>query len=393
MTLPAHSRVGASGMSRWELEHCPGSVQLSAGLESKAGYAAAEGTVAHWLGELALTGQKYKDKVGQVVEQDGFNIEVTKEMVEFVTEYKVTVDDLSDADTVRHVEHKFHLKDLHPSLFGTSDCVLWHPKRKHLDVIDLKYGAGHAVEVHSNPQLQYYALGAMVTLKYPAQTIGQHIFQPRCPHSDGPHRTTEIDALEALDFAGYLVASVRETEKPDAAVRAGEWCRYCPAAGVPGKCPVHEKLPNELAKSVFAAVPVAIGYDPQQLKVWLDRLPILEAQIKAVREFAYEEAEAGRTPPGYKLVEKLGREKWKPDTNADALAKAYKLAKDDLFEEPELKSPAQVRKLVPGKNDKERAANLAKFTVKESSGHALVHEDDKRPAVSLTAQAAFARAE
>lgn len=393
MTLPAHSRVGASGMSRWELDHCPGSVQLSAGLESKAGYPAAEGTVAHSIGELALLGKPYKNARGQIVVQDGFDIEVTKAMIEFVTEYKVTVDDLCDKDTVRHVEHKFHLKELHPSLFGTSDCVLWHPKRKHLDVIDLKYGAGHAVEVHNNPQLLYYALGAMVTLSYPAQTIGLHIFQPRCPHSDGPHRTTEIDALDALDFAGYLVASVRETEKSDAAVRAGEWCRYCPAAGVPGKCPVQEKLPQELAKSVFAAVPVAIGYDPAELRKWLDRLPILEAQIKAVREFAYDEAEAGRTPPGYKLVEKLGREKWKPGLHPKELQTEYKLAAADLFEEPELKSPAQVRKLVPGKNDKERAANLAKFTVKESSGHALVHEDDKRPAINLTPQAVFARAE
>lgn len=384
--LPAHSRVGASGMTRWELDHCPGSVRLSAGLESKSGFAAAEGTVAHGIGELALLGKPYK-KTGYVVKQDGFDIEVDKAMVEFITEYKVTIDDLSDKDTVRHVEHKFHLTKLHESLFGTSDCVLWHPKRQHLDIVDLKYGAGHAVEARHNVQLLYYAVGAMTTLGYKAKTIGLHIFQPRCPHHEGPHRHVEIDAADLLDFAGYLVASVEATEKPDAAIRAGDWCRYCPSAGVPNKCPAQAKAANELAKVAFAP---ALPYVPDELRLWLDRLPVLEAQIKAVREFAYNEAEAGRTPPGYKLVEKQAREKWQPNVTADELNEAFTIDHDDLFEEPSLKSPAQVRKLVPGKNDKERAAKLAQFTVKESSGHTLVHEDDKRPAIALAASQVFA---
>jgi hypothetical protein len=64
---------------------------------------------------------------------------------------------------------------------------------------------------------------------------------------------------------------------------------------------------------------------------------------------------------------------------------------DDLYEEPSLKSPAQIRKLVPGKNDKERAAKLAPFTVKESSGHTLVSAEDKRAPVLLSAKAAFSQ--
>lgn len=394
--LPAHSKVGASSMARWERDHCPGSVRLSEGLESKAGFAAAEGTVAHWLGELALTGKNYRqsiDGLGDVVQQDGFTIEVDQAMIDHVTEYKVIVDDLSDADTVRHVEHKFRLKQLHAALFGTSDCVLWHPKRKHLDVIDFKYGAGHAVEVRDNPQLLYYAVGAVMTLGYAPATITLHIVQPRCPHEDGPHRSVDVDPLDLLDFAAYMVASVRETEKPDAAIRAGDWCSYCPAAGVPGRCPAQAKAANELARVAFTP---AVAYDPDELATWLDRLPILEAQIKAVREFAYNEAEAGRCPPRYKLVEKWAREKWAPNVDVAALRETCSLAIEwgaDAYEPPSLKSPAQLRKLVPGKNDRERAAKLAAFTVKESSGHTLVHEDDKRPAIALDAKQVFARLE
>lgn len=374
-------------MNRWERDHCPGSVRLSQGLESKAGFAAAEGTVAHGLAEMALLGQKFRDKLGNVQPQDDFNITIDTVMLDFVHEYKVIVDDLCNENTVRHVEVRFHLTKLHKALFGTADCVLWDPVRKHLDIIDFKYGAGHAVEAHDNVQLQYYAVGAVSTLGYAPDSITLHIIQPRCPHTDGPHRMADMDPLDLLDFAGYLVASVKETESADAQVKAGDWCRYCPAAGVPGRCPAQAKAANELAKVVFAP---ALPYVPEELTLWLDRLPILEAQIAAVREFAYNEAEAGRTPPSYKLVEKQAREKWRPDMDPKKLQKKFGLLAVDMYEEQPLKSPAQIRKLVPGKNDKERAANLAAFTVKESSGHTLVHEGDRRPAIGHSAQQAFA---
>lgn len=395
--LPAHSRVGASGMSRWELAHCPGSVRLSAGLKSKAGFAAAEGTVAHGIAELLANGHA-APAVGTIVKQDGCDIEVTREMVDHCNDYADIIDELCVGGAKVHIEHKFHLAKLHPALFGTADCVLWDPVRRHLDIVDFKYGAGHGVEAENNVQLQYYAVGAMMTLGYNPATIDLHIVQPRYAHPEGPHRTASMDPMELLDFAAYLVASVKETEKPDAAVRAGEWCRYCPAAGVPGKCPEQTRHANELAKVAFTPVEPGndvLPYNPNELADWLDRLPILEAQIKAVREFAYNEAEAGRAPPRYKLVEKQAREKWAPSATPEKLARKFKLSVKDLRTEPELISPAQLRKLLPGKNDKERAALLAQagFTVKESSGHTLVHEDDRRQAVVISPQAAFARPE
>lgn len=389
MTLPAHSKVGASGMDRWELDHCPASVRLSEGLSSGSGFAA-EGSVAHMVCEAALLGEDYRSWLGRTVQHEGHDIVVDKAMIDYVTEYKVIVDDLSDKGTVRHVEHKFHLADLHPALFGTSDCVLWHPKRQHLDVIDFKFGAGHVVEARGNSQLMYYAVGAVQTLGYAPKTITLHIVQPRAAHSEGPHRTHDIDPLELAEHAAYMVASVKATEDPNAPVRAGEWCRFCPAAGVPGRCPAQTQTAQALAKVVFAP---EVVYDPAELSDWLDKLPILEAKIKAVREFAYAEAEAGRVPPRYKLVEKMAKSKWKPDATPDALAKALGVNASDVTAPPELIGITEAKKLAQGKNDKERAAKLAPFTVKESSGHTLVHEDDKREPVALTAQAAFLSAE
>ena len=53
--------------------------------------------------------------------------------------------------------------------------------------------------------------------------------------------------------------------------------------------------------------------------------------------------------------------------------------------EPELKTPAQVEPLMPGKNKKQRAAAMADLVNKESSGTVLALADDPRPAVRADA--------
>lgn len=383
--MTAHSHVGASSMERWA--NCPGSVRLAATLPSKpAGYAAAEGSVAHAICEALLNGERGYE-VGQVIEHDGHAVEVTDAMREHCMEYKVIVKGLCDKDSVVHVEQRFQIGKLHEALFGTADCVIWHPKRRHLDVIDFKYGAGLAVEAVGNKQGCYYAVGAMSELGYTPRTVSVHIIQPRCPHADGPHRTADYDALELLDFAADMVEAVKATEAPDAPLVAGHWCRktFCPAQAI---CPQMHELAVQTAQAEFRE---GLSYDPEDLARWLDQAPILEGWIKALREFAYAEAEHGRTPPRYKLVEKRPTEKWAPTTTAAMLASEFGIKHDELVEE-KLLTPAKVRKLVPGKNDRERGGKLAAFTVKDSSGHTLVHEDDKRPGVKESAAAEFSAA-
>lgn len=243
-------------MERWEA--CPASVQLSVGTPNKTSQAAAEGTVAHWFAEQALLGgMKVLRLANTIREEAGFKIKFDKTMQEAVIQYKVIVDDLSDADTIRHVEHRFHLATLHPLLFGTSDCVLWHPKRQHLDVIDFKYGKGHVVEAEGNPQLQYYGVGAAMDLGYRPKTVTLHIVQPRAPHKDGPHRWHDLDSVDLIEFALRMVAGVKETEGEDPPVNPGRWCYFCPVGAVPGLCPA-KRLKAEQhhlsAASDFSAV-------------------------------------------------------------------------------------------------------------------------------------------
>lgn len=384
--MTAHSKVGASGMYRWA--NCPGSVRLSENLPRKSSFAAAEGTVAHRIGEIRLRGGK-NPKVGLVQSCDGHDIPVTQEMLDAVQVYVDAVNEVRMPGDIMLVEQPFHLKALHEALFGTSDCVLWSPSMKLLDVFDYKHGAGIPVEVRDNPQLKYYALGALLESQFPARYVRVTIVQPRCPHADGPVRSAEFDAIDLLDFAADLVEAVKRTEAPDAPLKVGDWCKFCPALAT---CPAQRESAQSMAKVAFDAPatvqppePGAIA--PADLARILDRAPVFEAWIKAVREHAYQLAEDGNPPPGYKLVEKLAHRKVRDDATDKAIAKAAGCKVADLYIK-KLMGVTELEKLMPGKNAKERAAVLAPFVVRESTGHALVRESDRRPAVVRDPQAA-----
>lgn len=399
--MTAHSHIGASGMHRWE--KCPGSVRLIRALPPKpSSVYAEEGSDAHAFAALVLGAgtRPTEDDVGKTFKAEGREFIVDGDMVEAVGLYVETVYSLFDPDKdERHTEKQFDLSSIHPGCFGTADCVVWKPAERLLIVIDFKYGAGIPVNVRGNPQLRYYALGALLECGYPAQRVKIMIVQPRCSHPDGVVRDEELDAIDLLDFKGDLVEYARRTEDPNAPLSPGDWCRFCPAAAL---CPALSAQANAVAKAEFQptfAMEKREGrretYEPEKLRLALDSLPVLEAYIKNVREFAYAEAEQGKVIPGYKLVEKRATRKWKAE--GAVIDAAQLLGVDDaiLFEPRAIRSPAQLEKEL-GKSD--FAAFEAKddkggplYIVKESSGHTLVPEHDKRPAVTkVTAKEEFA---
>lgn len=371
-----HSQIGASSMHRWSI--CAGSVRLASTVENRSSAYAAEGTVAHELAAEGLLGRAPDSQLGTVRNCEGFEIMVTQEMIDAVKLYLSVVEADRGQDDVLHVEQKFDLSKVYPGLFGTADAVIWKPAQKLLIVKDFKYGAGVPVDVKANPQLLYYALGALVQLGYPARTVRTDIVQPRCPHPDGPVRSETIDAIDLLDFATDLIDYAKATEDENAPLVPGEHCRFCPAAGI---CPeLHAKAQNSAVEIFSDTAP----YDPKRLAETLGWLPTLEAWIKSVREFAYAEAEAGRTPPGWKLVAKRAVRRWRSEGAAalelDGLVKA-----DELYEPRALKSPAQIERLLP----KDQRKILEELTTKESSGHTLAPDSDSRPAVKEAAADAF----
>jgi hypothetical protein len=374
--MTAHSNIGASSMYRWSA--CPGSVRLSAGVAKKSSKYADEGSDAHELAAMCLRGGfRAEEFVDRHIIQGGRDFTPDAAMTEAVQVYldAVTARTCVAEDCSLDIETKFDLSDVHPGCFGTADAVIWNATTRVLTVMDYKHGAGVPVKVVGNPQLQYYGLGALRASGYPAEKVRLVIVQPRCEIEGSAVREWEIDTIDLLDFQADLKAYAAATEDPNAPLNPGDHCRFCPAAAL---CPALANKAQEVARMEFAP---AQPYDAAQLKLALDSREVIRAWLKALDEFAYAEAEAGRTPPGYKLVAKRAMRKWRAEGEVvEALQSAG--IKPDVFYERSLRSPAQLEKLVDKKV-------LAPFIVAESSGHALVSEADKRPAIRVDAASEF----
>lgn len=389
-TPKTHSTIGASSMSRWSV--CPGSVKLSEGMPNITSRYAAEGTAAHDLADTCLTKNVDADMfLGMKRTADGHEFEVDEEMVEGVQVYLDTI--RADFEPTMGDEMKsevrFDLSAVYPGLFGTNDCVVWKPQSRTLNIYDFKYGAGIPVDVKRNKQLMYYALGAVLTLKLPVNTVVLCIVQPRCPHPDGPVRRDVMNAMDLFDFRADLALAAAATTKDDAKLVAGEHCRFCLAAGI---CPENAKKAQQAAALVFDDAPKTDdnpdGIDYAKLAEALTLVPIVKSWAEAVDKLAYAEAEMGKTIPGYKLVDKRANRQWRDVAAAEQKLKSMGLGETQMYPEPKLKSPAQIETVL-GK--KEFKAIEAELVVKQSSGHALVPDTDKRAAVvKQTAADAFA---
>jgi hypothetical protein len=364
-------------MYRWAA--CPGSVRLSEGIEKTTSSYAEAGTRAHEIAADWLEAARAKHP--DVVAADD------EEMAAACQVYVDTImEDWQGGNQGDQllIEQKFDLSHLHPGMFGTGDAVMYLSSERFLRVYDFKYGQGIPVEVMEegkpNLQLLYYGLGAMETFPFPVEEVELVIIQPRCMHPDGPVRRVRLPALDMIEFSADLIDAAKRTEDPNAPLVPGDHCHFCPARAI---CPALRAKANELAALEFAP---ALSYDPAKLSEALAMVEVMKAWCAGVHEFAYREAEHGRVPPGWKLVQKRAHRKWKSvDAAEKVIMTKTNLHRGEAFHPPELKSPAQIEKLLT----KEYRAILKDITVQESSGRTLVHESDPRPGILLDAANAF----
>ena len=378
--LRAHSHLGASGAHRWM--NCPGSIRLSAGIPDKTSIYAAHGTAAHELGERCLRARfaDANDYLGEMITVGNHQFEVDPEMIEAVNLYVQTIkDDWSEGD-ILFIEHRFDLSSLVEGMFGTNDAGLYKADGT-VKVYDLKYGQGYAVEAENNPQLIYYAIGLLGVPSLKGARIGEVelvIIQPRAPHRDGSVRRWKTDTVHIMNFMEDLRASAMETMKPDAPLKAGPWCSFCPAAGV---CPALREVAITKAQNEFADI-VPDDLSEEHIGQLLEKIDLIKCGITAVLREAYSRMSGGAKVPGWKIVDKRAIRKWASDDVVPRLTMLFDLDEEQVVEK-KVRSPAQVEKLLP---KAERAA-LADLIVKASSGTTLVRESDRRPEVQPSADA------
>lgn len=375
----AHSRLGASKADRWE--GCSGSPREEAACPPKAaGKYADEGTDAHLLGELCLTYDLPAcDFVGEMIRKT----KVTPEMAAHVQVYVDCVHALLDQageGAELHLEASVSVAHLHPDLWGTVDAMIVVPFVRAI-VIDFKYGV-QPVEADC-PQGAMYALAPWD--KYDTGEVVFGIVQPRAIHHDGPIRmhTYLRDELERNATRFKLAAEA--TDKPDAPLASGDWCKYCLRAPT---CPKLHQNTLALAQSDFtkAAIvpPAPHTLTSIQLRTILDQADTITGWIKSVHAYAMSEALMGRPPDGYKLIAgRKGNRKWTDEEKVAGLVKATGI---EPYEQV-LMSPADVEKTLGKKDFKELLGEL----VAQSEGKPeLALLADKRPAITAGPASDFA---
>jgi hypothetical protein len=389
---------------------CPGSVALSADTPSKSSKYALEGTAAHQLAEECILNKRspytYINGGTVTIEDDDGNqteYEVSANMAEAVMTYLKHVTSQALALGIDlgpdQVEVGFHLDWIDEDLWGTNDLSFAIPFDT-LHTWDYKHGQGIPVDVQypqpvqyycggvsdKNPQLMYYALGAIgPSNEHCVVDVEIGIAQPRADHRDGPLRTCKVSVEELFKWRDeILVPGIKATRVPNAPLCAGDHCKFCPAIGL---CP---EVGNSVAKSCGVDAKQAFGDEPIRFPNPKDVTPearaklyefatLFESWLKQVKEDTHEQLKSGHDIPGLKLVKGRSSRKWNR-SDAEVLGVLERFADyEQLMTEPQLKSVAQVEKVLK----KVGAVSEMVDMVETSAGTSVALESDKRPALRL----------
>lgn len=368
-----HSILSASSCERWW--NCPGSVRMCKDIPNPPNKYTAEGTVAHSLAELSLEhpNMSLEPHIGKMKIQDGFEIEITEQMVDAVYEYRNYVLGVQkeEGGWPLRLETRIELKEVNAVLFGTVDCVMVVPF-KTVHVFDLKFGQGKRVSAWQNKQLMEYALG--VGLQEDCDEYVLHICQPRV--EDG-FTSFRVSAEDMDQFQADLEKRSEEALNPKAKMVPGDWCKgsFCPARF---KCPALNGLAQDLVAKDFAAPAVVDKLTMEHIVKVLKYEDTIKDWMARVRDHAKELMLQGEDVPGYKVVQSLGNAKW---VDESVIKAEFEDEFGDKMYSKKLLSPAQFEK-VAGKK-RLGPSFRADYTIRMETGFKIVGNDKKGEPVKL----------
>lgn len=399
----AHSEWSASGFKRIML--CPGSKVLEKGAPDRSTIYAAEGTAAHELLEMVLTGHTpaagFVGRIIKVEEEDrSYEIEVDDDMARYVQQVVDFVLELKGADGVLMVEQQLCYADYldvdRDAGWGTGDVVI--AKGSRLIVLDLKYGKGVEVDVTENPQLMLYGLGALDKLNGIAgdfEEVELIIAQPRIT----PEPSRWVTSVEKLETWGRSTArshvnTAKNAEKMagsgpewnDVYVRPGEeQCRFCKGKAT---CP---KLRAEVALHVSSSPAASDEFehisDPKtfsepDLARAMRACDLIEDWVTAVRAEVERRLLGGTPVPGFKIVQgKQGNRAWTNKLEVEEVMKSMRLKQDEMYD-MSIISPTTAEKLL-AKDSPRRWTKLQQYITRSAGKPSVAPLSDKRPALEM----------
>ena len=361
--MGAHSEKGPSSSSRWI--HCTPSAKLCADMPDQVTGFAEEGTQAHELCEYLL-----KKELGIEMEDPRPSLSYyNAEMEECCQGYHDFVMELYEeakercSDPVLLVEQRIEYERFVSGGFGTADCILISDGT--LNVVDFKYGLGVEVDAKGNSQMRIYALGALEIFDalYDIDKVKMTIYQPRKANIS----MDEISRDELYVWAEtVLKPAAEEADRGDGEFHAGNWCRFCKARHI---CRERAKENLMLAAYDFADPPLL---DDEEITEILSKVDRLISWANDIKEYALQEAVAGKEWNGWKLVEGRSSRKY---INEKQVAEAAEEAGFTPYSK-HLLSITEMEKMMGKKKFNEI---LGKLVIKPIGKPCLVKADDKRP--------------
>ncbi len=264
-----------------------------------------------------------------------------------------------------------------PDVWGTLDYQVLDPIKRHIDVIDWKFGAGVIVYAKENPQLLAYAAGA---IEWPTtiQTVTLHVVQPAIENFS----TWDLTTSELYDWVhGTLAIAINKCSDDSTEFNPGmEQCRWCEARN---HCRTRFAYAQDGAIEIFSAqAKLATCPDPEELIALIKKVPLVEKAIKDIRLYIQNEMVKGVKFPGLKLVQGRSNRAWINEKGTVAWLSEFTEI-DDFFTS-KIRSPSQIEKEVKTLKKNENFKSLFNNPPGKTT---LVLEADKRPAIQTTLNA------
>jgi len=222
------------------------------------------------------------------------------------------------------------------------------------------------------------------------------IYAPR--QGDTEPRWWTVDLVDLLDWGFEVLKPAVEKihDKRDTSFKTGAHCRFCVGAPI---CPALRAQAMQTAKDVFPddlTAPIDVvntrltppsDLSDDELGEALTRGEILSTWLNAIRAETSARLARGRTVAGWKHIAKKAYRKWLDTSMAVSCFSKLGLMPIDFMTEPELKSPAQVEKILKlNRFDPKLVSTLTETPV---TGVSLVPSSHPAPAVLSSPGASF----
>jgi len=357
-------KLRPSSASRWIA--CPASAKLSTLVPyQEAGEAAQIGTAIHALAETCYQLDTDPMKfIGQEVE----GITMTEENCDFAMQHLIAIWAVQDELGSVKVEQLYKLYETPQyTLQGTADVV--GISKDKLIIADLKTGRGY-VDADSE-QMKIYALGALLHSSLRPREVEFQIIQPH--HGEKRSHRMSVDELGVWETEVLLPAINDAVSDAPRFSPSESTCQWCPAKHI---CPAQKEQFDIVAAQPDISImtkddihQVMLSLTPDQIGAILDRAPMVEKFIDAVKEHATKQMEEGAVVPGWQLQPKRASRKWIDSTAARQALTDAGLTDSQIFE-TELISPTAAEKLLP----KDQRVLLDALTAKVSTGLTLAKD-------------------